>query len=126
MEVKIYTTHHGNLSIPLCVGERRMRIRFVSKDNVTGYYATADESIQKAIESNASFGVKFRLQPSGYQPNETEEKPLIPIENITTWQEAREFLNNPPYSVPKRGLNTPAQIRKRAKELGLFFPKIKE
>ncbi len=124
MNVKIYVTRHGNLSIPLRVEGRRMRIRFVSKDNVAGYYATADEAVQRALESMPAFGTKFRLQSLGYQPLGEVETPLTPVEGIATWQAAREYLSNSPYFEPKRGLNTPEQIRFRAKELGLSFPEI--
>ena len=78
-DIKIYTTRHGNLSIPLCVDGKQTRIRFVT-----------------------------------------------PVQGISTWQAAREYLCNPPYSEPKRGLNTPEKICSRAKKLGLFFPEIKE
>lgn len=126
MDVKIYTTRHGNLSIPLNVDGKRMRIRFVSKDNVVGFYVTADVSVQKALEAKPVFGEKFQLQSSGYRPCEEIEVPLVPVGGVATWQDAREYLSNPPYSVPRRSLNTPGQIRFQAKKLGLVFPEIKE
>lgn len=125
MNVKIYMTRHGNLSIPLRVDGKQMRIRFVSKDNAVGYYATADEAVQTALESMPAFGSKFRLQSPSYQPIGEADVPLTPVEGITTWQAAREYLSNSPYFEPKRGLNTPEQIRFRAKALGISFPEIK-
>ena len=125
-DIKIYTTRHGNLNIPLRVNGKQTRIRFVSKDNIVGFYVTADKAIQQAVESIPAFGTKIRLQTSGYRPAEELDVSLIPVEGITTWQAAREYLSKPPYSEPKRGLNTPEKIRSRAKKLGLSFPEIKE
>ena len=124
--IKIYATRHGNLSIPLCVDGERIRIRFVSKDNIVGFYVTADKAVQQALESIPAFGTKIQLQSPGYRSAEELDLPLTPVEGISTWQAAREYLSKPPYSEPKRGLNTPEKIRSRAKKLGLFFPEIKE
>ena len=125
-DIKIYTTRHGNLSIPLCVDGKQTRIRFVSKDNIVGFYVTADKAVQQAVESTPAFGTKIQLQTSGYRSAEELEIPLTPVQGISTWQAAREYLCNPLYSEPKRGLNTPEKICSRAKKLGLFFPEIKE
>ena len=59
--IKTYETRHGNLSTVVQVGNRNVRIRFISKDNVHGYYATTDVDLQRAIESDSGYGRKFYL-----------------------------------------------------------------
>ena len=100
--IKTYETRHGNLSTVVQVGKRNVRIRFISKDNVHGYYATTDVDLQRAIESD-----------SGYGPY------------IKTWQNAKELLRKKPYSVPEYELSSPERIEKSAKKNGIVFPLLK-
>ena len=89
--IKTYETRHGNLSTVVQVGNRNVRIRFISKDNVHGYYATTDVDLQRAIESDSGYGRKFYLLEETCFCDEKEIE-LKPIPYIKTWQNAKELL----------------------------------
>ena len=85
--IKTYETRHGNLSTVVQVGNCNVRIRFISKDNVHGYYATTDVDLQRAIESDSGYGRKFYLLEETCSCDEKEIE-LKPIPYIKTWQNA--------------------------------------
>lgn len=101
-----------------------MRIRFISKDNISGYYATADPEIQQGIESDSGFEKKFWLCEEFASKPVVEEIETTRYPEITTWQGAREILRADPYNVTSTELSTPAKIRSVAKKLSVAFPAI--
>ena len=50
----------------------------------------------------------------------------MPIRKITGWQQAREFLHQPPYSIGDDRLDTPYAIEREAEMQGIYFPKLKK
>lgn len=115
--MKRYKTNRGNLNSVIRVGDNNVRIKFVAGSGGIGYFETNDTSLQKAIEKDSGFGVKF-----------FEDSPLceaIPkftiIDNINSWQEARKFLQNEPYCVSPQDISSPKKIKSVAKSLGLQF-----
>lgn len=122
--IKTYETHHGNLSTVIRVGGCNMRIRFISKDNIHGYYATTDVEIQNAIEQDGGYGNKFTLMEDTSVSCEAEPE-LNPVSEISSWQEAKELLRKSPYSVSARELSSPEKIERAAKEKGIMFPALK-
>ena len=115
--MKRYRTNRGNLNSVIRVGDESIRIKFVAGGGGVGYFETNDTSLQKAIESDADFGVKF-----------FEDTPIcevLPeitvIDDINSWQEARKFLQNDPYNIPAQEVSSPKKIKSVAKSLGLLF-----
>lgn len=43
---------------------------------------------------------------------------------VKSWQDAKEILRSAPYEIPFQGLNTPANILKKAAEVGVVFPNL--
>lgn len=122
--IKTYETCHGNLSTVVRVGDCNMRIRFISKDNIHGYYATTDAAVQEAIESDSGYGGKFTLVKETL-PARKKEVELQAIPEITTWQGAKELLRKAPYSVSAKELSSPEKIECAAKKIGVMFPALK-
>ena len=122
--IRTYETRHGNLSTVVQVGSRNVRIRFISKDNVHGYYATTDVDLQKAIESDRGYGGKFYLVEEPCSCCE-EMIDLKPISDVKTWQKAKELLRKKPYSVSEHELSSTEKIERVAKEKGIMFPLLK-
>lgn len=123
--MKTYITQHGNLSTVVKLKERTLRIRFVSKDNIIGHYATANPEIQHAIENDRDYGIKFSLAHE-YSPRKKAKTDLRPLPEIDSWQKARGLLLGKPYLVPQEKLSTPAKIISAAKNHGIFFPALAE
>lgn len=46
------------------------------------------------------------------------------FDNVTTIQQAKDILRNEPFNIPFQALNTPANILKKAEELGVKFPNL--
>lgn len=119
-KIKTYETLHGNLNTIVRMGDKKVRIRFIAKDNVHGYYTTANSELQEAIEQDIDYGRLFDLY------NETGVATLqpdaTPIEEIVSWQAARELLRKEPYLVPANRLRSPTSIEKAAREKGICFP----
>lgn len=122
--IKTYETCHGNLSTVVRVGDCNIRIRFISKDNVHGYYATTDVAVQEAIESDSGYGVKFTLFEEAVSPCK-KEPDLRAIPEITTWQGAKELLREAPYSIPAKELSSPGKIERAAQKAGIIFTALK-
>ena len=88
--------------------------------NIHGYYTTANSDLQDAIEQDIDYGRLFDLyQETGYTDQPTETRP---IEEIVSWQAARELLRKEPYLVPANRLRSPTSIEKAAREKGICFP----
>ena len=96
-----------------------VRIHFVSSDGRTGYFSTDD---RRGYGKRFGF---FRDAPE-VELSEPERKKLMPIRKITGWQQAREFLHQPPYSIGYDRLDTPYAIEREAEMQGIYFPKLKK
>ena len=119
-KIKTYETLHGNLNTIVRMGEKKVRIRFISRDNIHGYYTTANSDLQDAIEQDIDYGRLFDLyQETGYTDQPTETRP---IEEIVSWQAARELLRKEPYLVPANRLRSPTSIEKPLAKKASAFP----
>ncbi len=126
--MRIYQTGLGNLSTVVSVDGVPVRIHFVSSDGRTGYFSTDDRRVQQALEQSRGYGKRFgffRDAPE-VELSEPERKKLMPIRKITGWQQAREFLHQPPYSIGYDRLDTPYAIEREAEMQGIYFPKLKK
>ena len=115
--MKRYKTNRGNLNSVIRVGQESVRIKFVAGGGGIGYFETDNTSLQKAIEQDSNFGVKFFEDTPLYeiQPEVTV------VENISSWQEARKFLQNEPYNIAPQEITSPKKIKSVAKRLNLLF-----
>ena len=115
--MKRYKTNRGNLNSVIRVAGESIRIKFVAGSGGVGYFETNETSLQQAIEQDADFGVKFFLdsQTKEYTPEFTI------IDEVSSWQEARSFLQNPPYNIPQQELSSLKKIKSVAKRLNLLF-----
>ena len=50
--MKIYQTRLGNLSTSVDVNGVPRRVQFLASDGVNGIFSTADEQLQRAMDSN--------------------------------------------------------------------------
>lgn len=126
--MKRYKTNRGNLTALIRVGDRCERIKFIATSNGAGYFETTDAVLQKAIESDVHYGIKFTLD-STLQTNDLpkEKSPDATIVgDITTWQEARVYLSNAPFNIPVKELSSPSKIRAAATKLNLVFNNLKQ
>lgn len=87
---------------------------------------TSDESLQEAIENDKDYGVKYTLSNEIADTAENPQAEYTAITEVTTWQQAKEFLHSQPYGVSLRSLTTPEKIGKAAQSRGLSFPNITE
>ena len=115
--MKRYKTNRGNLSSVIRVGEERVRIKFVARDGGMGYFETNSPELQKAIEEDADFGVKFFEDAPLYEV----EPDVVVVDSVNSWQEARKFLQDAPYGIPPQEVSSPKKIKSVAKSLGLKF-----
>ena len=115
--MKRYKTNRGNLNAVIRVGDNSVRIKFVAGGGGVGYFETNDLSLQKAIEKDADFGIKFFEET----PICEVQPEIIVIDNINSWQEARKFLQNEPYNISAQEISSPKKIKSVAKSLGLLF-----
>lgn len=69
--------------------------------------------------------VEAELQPKAdEQVVDTIEQSVEAYDNVTTIQQAKDVLRAAPFNVPFQALNTPANIMKKAEELGVKFPNL--
>lgn len=123
--MKRYKTNHGNLTTFVKVGEKTVRVKFVSSDNRFGYFATDNVDVQRALEKDSAFGVKFFIDDIVLQKI---EKPLhsdvIYVNEVTSWQQAKKYLNKKPYGISYAEMKTPEDIRYVANKFKLVFNNI--
>lgn len=119
--MKRYKTNRGNLSSLIRVEDKSVRIKFVASNTGEGYFETNDPVLQKSIEEDADYGIKFFAETS----QQHEEREIISevtvVDNVTTWQEARRFLQNAPYNVATKEMNSPKKIKEVAHRFNLLF-----
>lgn len=115
--MKRYKTNRGNLNSVIRVGDKNVRIKFVAGSAGIGYFETNDISLQKAIEQDADFGVKFFVETIQNEENIS----ITIIDNIESWQEARKLLQNEPYNIAPKDISSPKKIKAVAKSLNLMF-----
>lgn len=119
--IKTYETLHGNLNTIVRMGGKKIRIRFIARDNVHGYYTTSNTELQDAIEQDIDYGRLFDLH---HEVEAVPQPELKKAEHIASWQAARELLHAEPYRVPLDKLRSPSGIERAAREKGLVFPNI--
>lgn len=118
--MKRYKTNRGNLNSVIRVGDKSVRIKFVAGSAGIGYFETNDKNLQRAIENDADFGIKFFAEVV-----QNEDTPnIIIIDDIESWQEARKFLQNEPYNIDPKDISSPKKIKSVAKSLNLLFKKL--
>lgn len=124
--MKRYKTNHGNLTTFIRVGDKNVRIRFISGNNVYGYFETDNIDIQKALEKDSAFGVKFFLDDTAQQKIEKSlHSDVIYVNEVTSWQQAKKYLNKKPYGILYAEMKTPEDIRSVANKFKLVFNNIK-
>ncbi|MEG1573738.1 MAG: hypothetical protein RR293_04480 [Bacteroidales bacterium] len=126
-KVKIYRTDRGNLSTCIKVNGNNLRVKFISRDNINGYFSTSDQDLQKAMESDYNYGVKFdefiQEQPQPYDITPFE---CVPVITVITWQQAKEYMHTSPYNLPLRSLTSPEKIKSAALSNGVTFPNLEK
>ena len=144
MALKVYKASL-RLTIPIVEGGKVLR--YVSFQDENNTFSTADEGVQKALESLPLFGRTFKLirtiggerkagltpPPPGKQvlngeggePERQESRDGYTVyDEVADWQAAKEVLRNEPYNIPYQGLNSPDLILKKAEEMRVSFPNL--
>lgn len=124
MSAKTYKSFN-NLSVPVVEnGKIIKRVSFTDEGNTL---RTSDESLQRSLESLPCYGILFKL----YREEEVAEFENLNVggdlkeyPEITEWPDAKELLRKE-YNVSHQSLNTPDNILKKAKEVGVCFPSLK-
>lgn len=120
--MKRYKTKHGNLNSLIRMGDKSVRIKFVASSTGEGYFETDNLMLQKAIEEDADYGVKFFAEsPQPNQVAEERDSEATVVDNVTTWQEARSYLRNAPYNVATKEMTSPKKIQEVAQRFNLKF-----
>lgn len=119
--MKRYKTKHGNLNSIIRVGEKSVRIKFVASCTGDGYFETNNKTLQKAIEEDADYGVKFFAETSQQETDNGTISEVTEVDSVTTWQEARKYLQNAPYNVSTKELSSPKKIKEVARRFNLQF-----
>lgn len=88
---------------------------------------TAHEALQRAIEADADFGLKFSLvksidETTAGQPAAAGEGAPAPVDEVSNISEARNWLMRS--GIPHQALRSPEQILKKATESGVWFPNL--
>lgn len=125
-KIKKYETARGNLNTYVSIGDKTVRIRFVSRNNKEGYFITSDELLQNALENDKDYGIKYMLASEIEEDSEKSMTECTEVTSVNTWQQAKEFLHSQPYGIPLRSLTTPEKIKRAAQSNGLIFPNIVE
>ena len=115
--MKRYKTNRGALSTIVKVGDKSIRIKFIAGNADIGYFETNDLTLQKAIEQDGNFGVKFFDDTPLYET----ELDITIVDSVYSWQEARKFLLNEPYNISPQEITSPKKIKSVAKSLNLQF-----
>lgn len=144
MSKKIYQRKDqfsASSAVRLDVNGKSKTIIFESKrKNGLLTYETDNSDIQSAIEKSKGYtagtiicilgavavkavAVKTPASPASPSPSTGGEQEYP---EVTEWQAAKEVLRSEPYNVPFQALNNPPNIQKKAEELGVSFPNLKE
>lgn len=126
-KIKTYRTDRGNLSTCLTVNGKGVRVKFISRDNVNGYFSTSDLDLQRAMEEDYDYGVKFD-EYEAVQEQEADMTPFecTPVTTVDTWQQAKEYMHAAPYNLPLRSLTSPDKIKYAAQSKGITFPNLEK
>lgn len=122
--IKVYKAYN-NLSVPVVVDGKIIRyIEFGDENNT---YRTGNVVHQNALENLPCYNRQFKLlETIKDEAVKKEESPVVDAKefpDITEWQEAKDILRKD-FDVPHQSLNTPDNILKKAKEVGVYFPKL--
>ncbi|MBR4119108.1 MAG: hypothetical protein IKK64_03410 [Bacteroidales bacterium] len=119
--MKRYKTNRGNLSSLIRVEDKSVRIKFVASNTGEGYFETNDPVLQKAIEEDVDYGIKFFAESSQQEEANEIVSNVIVVDTITTWQEARKYLQEAPFNVPTKEMTSPKKIKEVAQRFNLLF-----
>ncbi len=122
--MKIYQTRLGNLCTTVVVDGLPRRVQFVAHDGRTGIFSTPDESLQKALEQSAGYGTRFIL--FDVTSGEPEVITYTVVDEVETWQDARDYLRGAPYNLTDKEVATSVAIERAAERLHLVFPQLKK
>ncbi len=122
--MKIYQTRLGNLCTTVEVNGRPRRIQFLARDGVNGILSTEDEALQQALEKSVGYGRRFTLLD--VSPGEEEPVAYTLVEQVHSWQEARDFLRAEPYNLTNKEVASSRLIERAAERLHLIFPNLKK
>lgn len=140
MGVKVYQSIYFQFSTFVEVDKKKVPIEF--KGGVCfgdmekkGVFITNDEKLQAAIEADPRFKWEFclkeerektKIQASVPEKDKEEGvKDPVTVDTITDFQLAKEYLRKE-YDIPHQSLNTPENILKKASEVGVLFPNLKQ
>ncbi len=122
--MKIYQTRLGNLCTTAVVNGIPRRVQFIAQDGKTGIFSTEDEVLQQALEQSSGYGKRFTLL------DVTSGEPVVEtytvVNEVETWQDARDYLRKAPYNLPDKELATSTLIEQSAERLHLIFPYLKK
>ncbi len=122
--MKIYQTRLGNLCTTVVVDGLPHRVQFIAQDGRTGMFSTDDEALQKALEHSAGYGTRFTLFDTLSVEPKVESYTVV--EEVETWQDARNYLRGNPYHLTDKEVATSALIEQAAERLHLIFPHLKK
>lgn len=127
---KYYLELHTEMVMP---DGARKRISFVGgrrgkgPRRINGRFTTADETLQKVIESQPSFGESYYLLKGNKKTKKTKEKPTTKVEGVSSVSEAKTFLADKEngFDVKLSELPNKEAILAKARELGIEFTNLK-
>jgi len=94
-----------------------------------GKYSTIDPKVQQALEDSPAYGIKWRLVYDSGEPEapsfveEKEEVDLKIVDEVTTAQEAKDYLKNEYELGWKEVPKNTTEIKDFAKQHRITFPK---
>ncbi len=113
------------------VGADVIRVSFVGgsmyPQRKNGTYATTDKDVQEAIEASKGFNVRYKLIeeiPTEEDTADDNRGELMVLEDITTVQQAKEYLLQNYEGLSANKLRTISQINEVCRELGLSMPNL--
>lgn len=120
--LKIYKTRANEARIPLRLGDVTFDAHFVDgniRDKEWATLKTTNPLAQFIIENSHLYG-KTILLACDPIPLDGEKEPMKP-EEVTNYQELREFLVNE-YGIDRLKVSSPNAMKARVKELGIELP----
>lgn len=140
MGVKVYQSIHFQFSTFVEVDKKKIPIEFkggirFGDTEKKGVFVTSDEKLQAAIEADPRFKWEFclkeergKVEVRALSPRGNEggsEKNPVTMDSITDFQVAKDYLRKE-YDIPHQSLNTPENILKKASDVGVSFPNLKQ
>lgn len=116
------------ISFSLSINGTDKRFRFTPVMNCGSIYVTSSKDEIKALEKSPMFNTVYKRVESQGEVSEgrtrKSKKEIISVDNVTSWQEAKEYLVEN-FDIDSKEINTPESIQKCAAENNLVFPNLK-